>query len=149
MGPFSFAVQDTQEVIYARIVAEGGTVEEDITALRETARCIVRTYRDTPLTVSRLPLLGGFVIQSIAPNPVVPGSTVSIEVSTTTHKGSAFTFQLIELLGRTRSEDEFDMVSQSPMKVQLKTPSALPSGLYRLRVSDGTHTKMKSLLLLR
>jgi hypothetical protein len=93
--------------------------------------------------------IGGFVIQSIAPNPVVPGSTVSIEVSTTTHKGSAFTFQLIELLGRTRSEDEFDMVSQSPMTVQLKTPSALPSGLYRIRVSDGTHTKMKSLLLLR
>jgi hypothetical protein len=149
MGPISFAVQDTQEVIFARIVAEGGSVEEDITALRETARCIVRTYRDTPLAVPRLSRNDGLVIQGIAPNPVSPGNAIRIEVSTSSRYRSAFTIQLLDLLGRNLAEAEFESVSPSRTSVQFATPSALPSGLYQLRVSDGAHTQMKSLLLLR
>jgi hypothetical protein len=149
IGPLTLAVGDTQEVIYARIVAEGGTPAEDITALRETAECIVRSYRDIPLNVSSPIAREDFRITGISPNPGIPGQMLSLDIAHEMRSDKQITVQLIDLLGRRMAERTLQLPSYSPARIPFSLPVSLTSGLYSLHISHGSQAHVQTLLVLQ
>lgn len=149
MGPMTLAVGDTQEVIYARIVAEGGTPTEDLAALRETAACIVRTYRDTPLAVASPVSRSEFRITGIAPSPGKPGQMLTLNVEHGMRTNGQVTVLLTDLLGRVLVKRTLPLPSSSPARLPFPLPAALPGGVYSLRVSDGSHVHIRYVPVLK
>lgn len=148
-GPYTLSTVDTQEVVYARIVAEGGTPAEDVMALRETADCVTLTYRDTPLSVAAsLPDARGFAMTAVYPNPYFMDTHLNIGIQLQTPDSHPLIIIVADMLGRRITSIE--IASTPPLTaVRLSLPSSIASGVYSVIASDGTTESMRHVMIVR
>jgi hypothetical protein len=147
-GPFNLAVGDTQEVIYARIVAEGGTPAEDIFALRENADCILRTFRDFPVGVHSVPEAADFSIEAVFPNPINTETHAQLGLAIWSKHQLPISILLIDALGR--SVTRMEIVPRSEREtLWLPLSSTVPAGVYHVMATDGIQIATRRIILFR
>jgi hypothetical protein len=147
-GPFDLAVGDTQEVIYARIVAEGGSPAGDLIALRETADCIIRTYRDTPLRAGSIPQAINFSIDAPFPNPFHTDIHTHLGLVVRSEHLRPISIQLINALGQSITRLEFIPRSERET-FRFPLSPAIPAGVYHIIASNGTRIATRQIVLFR
>ena len=147
-GPFHLAVGDTQEVIYARIVAEGGAPAEDVAALRRTADCIIQTYEDTPLLVRSAPAAGSFSLEAVYPNPLDISTRSQLAATILTGGPRSIHIRLVNTVGQVVAERTM-AVPQGQGTFILDLPDNLPAGYYQLTATDGRAVEIERVVLLK
>lgn len=147
-GPFNLAVGDTQEVIYARIVADGGTPAEDVAELRRTADCIIQTYRDTPLLVLSTPEVRPFLIETIYPNPLNISIQKQLAVTILSEGQHPLFIRLVNTVGQIVAQGKMN-VPQGQRCVMLNLPENLPAGNYQLNLTNGHEVANERVVVLK
>jgi hypothetical protein len=145
-GPFALAAGDTQEVVYARIVAEGGSPTDDIIALRETADCIVRTYRDTPLRAGSIPQAMDFSIDALFPNPLRTDTHTHFGLMVRSKQQLPISIRMVNALGQ--SVNHLEIIPRSEREtLRLPLSPTIPAGVYHVIASNGTQIATKQIVL--
>lgn len=147
-GPFNLAVGDTQEVIYARIAAEGGTPAEDVAALRRTADCILQTYQDTPLLVGSDAAAVSFSLESVYPNPLNISTQRRLVATILTENQHSILIRLSNAVGRVVAQRKMT-APQGKGTFILDLPGDLSAGTYQLTATDGLMVESRRVMLLK
>lgn len=144
MGPFNLAQGDTQEVIIARIAAQGGpTTEEDLIALFDYAQCVSAHYMAQFVTSAEQPQSAPPLPREAAlgrpwPQPYAASARGALQVPLTLSAPRSVTLRIVDLLGRTRYTEEVGRMPAGAMTVSLSIPSSLSSGMYLLVAETGS-----------
>jgi hypothetical protein len=147
-GPFNLVAGDTQEVVYAIMMAKGTDNINSITKLRELAAHVQEFYNtelvdllNTKQTVAPT----GFTLYQNYPNPFNPKTTIEYEVP----EKSFVTIKIYDILGR-----EVQTLVNNEEKVRWKykvvfDASTLASGVYFYRLQAGSFTETKKMMVLK
>jgi len=144
MGPFDLAPGDTQEVIIARIGAQGGpTVQEDLIALFDYAQCVVAHYMSQFVTSadgpqSLRPQPRDIALGAPWPQPYTASSASVLRVPVTLNAPRSVTLRVVDLLGRTRIVHEYGMMPGGTTRIAVRIPVSLGAGVYQLVVDAGS-----------
>ncbi|GEM_PF-2299149 len=153
MGPFHLAPGDTQEVIIARIGAQGGpTVEEDLVALINYAQCVVTHYMAQFVTGAEQPPLAQPLPREVElgapwPQPYAASSASALRIPVTLDAPRSLVLRIVDLLGRTRFVREYGMMPAGTHRLHLRLQAALPTGVYVLSVEAGAARVSRVLLI--
>ena len=147
-GPFNLAVGDTQEVVYAIMMAKGTDNINSITKLRELASHVQEFYNtelvdilNTKQTVAPT----GYTLFQNYPNPFNPKTTIEYEVP----EKSFVTIKIYDILGR---EVQTLVNNQEQVRYKYKVvfdASSLSSGVYFFRLQAGSFTETKKMMVLK
>jgi hypothetical protein len=147
-GPFNLAVGDTQEVVYAIVMARGTDNINSITKLRELAAHVQEFYNtelvDILNTKQNVAPTGYTLFQNY-PNPFNPKTNIEYEVP----EKSLVTIKIYDILGR-----EVQTLVNKEEKVRWRykvvfDASTLASGVYFYRLQAGSFTETKKMILLK
>ena len=147
-GPFNLAIGDTQEVVYAIMMAKGTDNLNSITKLRELAAHVQEFYNtelvdilNTKQTVAPT----GFTLYQNYPNPFNPKTTIEYEVP----EKSFVTIKIYDILGR---EVQTLVNNEEQVRWRYKVEfdaSILSSGVYFYRIQAGAFTETKKMMVLK
>ena len=147
-GPFTLAENDTQEVVYAILMAKGTDNINSITKLRELAAHVQEFYNtefvemlNTKQTIAPT----GYTLFQNYPNPFNPKTTIEYEVP----EKSFVTIKIYDILGR-----EVQTLVNNEEKVRWRykvvfDASTLASGVYFYRFQAGSFTQTKKMVVLK
>ena len=147
-GPLNLAVGDTQEVVYAIMMAKGTDNLNSITKLRELAAHVQEFYNtelveilNTKETVTP----NGFTLYQNYPNPFNPKTTIEYEVP----EKSFVTIKIYDILGR-----EVQTLVNNEEKVRWRykvvfDASTLSSGVYFYRLQAGSFVETKKMIFMK
>ncbi len=152
-GPFNLAAGDTQEVVYAIIMARGTDYLNSVTELKRKA-LLVQDFYDSHLptninTEKNIP--AKFELYQNYPNPFNPSTTIkySIPVVETGHAPSLLTsLKVYDVLGR----EVTTLVNEEKQAGNYQVTfdgSKLSSGVYFYHLKAGAYNSTKKLLLVK
>jgi len=147
-GPFNLAVGDTQEVVYAIMMARGTDNLNSITKLRELAADVQDFYDNELveiLNTKQTIAPTGYTLFQNYPNPFNPKTTIEYEVP----EKSFVTIKIYDILGR-----EVQTLVNNEEKIRYKysivfDASSFASGVYFYRLQAGSFTETKKMILLK
>ena len=147
-GKFNIAPNDTQEVVYAIMMAKGTDNINSITKLRELAAHVQEFYNtelvdilNTKQTVAPT----GYTLFQNYPNPFNPKTTIEYEVP----EKSFVTIKIYDILG---SEVQTLVNNEEKVRWRYKVQfdaSTLASGVYFYRIQAGSFTETKKMMVLK
>lgn len=140
-GPFMLAQGDTQEVVFARIGAQGGpSSAADVQALLDYALCVSQHYA-AQFTTSASPLRSpaDFAITAAWPQPLPRHATV-MQLRIDMPRPAALTVRWHDVLGRRVLESRHEAAAG---RLLLTVPSPRHAGVYLVEVSDGASRAVK------
>lgn len=140
-GPFMLAQGDTQEVVFARIGAQGGpSSAADVQALLDYALCVSQHY-GAQFTTSATPLRSpaDFAITAAWPQPL-PLHAAALQLRIDMPRAAALTVCWHDVLGRRVLESRHEAAAGRAL---LTVPSPRLAGVYLLEVSDGVSRAVK------
>lgn len=139
-GPFMLARGDTQEVVFARIGAQGGAdPRADVQALLDYALCVREHYAAQFVTgMDALPFPStGFAVTGLWPQPFAAGSGM-LHVGLRSPAPARTTIRWRDLLGRLLAESAHDFpIGASTLAI--RPPAGLRSGMFVLEFHSGAH----------
>lgn len=140
-GPFMLAQGDTQEVVFARIGAQGGpSSAADVQALLDYALCVSQHYAaqfTTPVPPLRSPT--DFAITAAWPQPL-PRDASALQLRIDMPRSSSLTVRWHDVLGRHVLESRHEAAAGGSL---LTAPSPQRAGVYLVEVSDGASRAVK------
>ncbi len=156
-GSFTLAAGDTQEIVFAALIAQGNDRLNSIRQLRSAASMARNTYKQIypPLTRVDNPAIGSingaFALGQNYPNPFGAGisqtSSTVIPVSLT--KSGKVDLQIYDIFGR-RIASVFDgVLGAGRHELRFSPPRELPSGLYLAVLSAGYERASVRMTILR
>lgn len=145
MGPFHFAVEDTQDVIIAYVVSRGTSALNSITEMRQAAQA-AEDYIGIVLGIDDrdAPALRQFTLHQNYPNPFNPFTTIRFEL---TRRGQV-TLEVFNLLGERAAVLADGMMNAGEHTLQFHA-AHLPSGVYFYRLKAGGFSQSRKMVLLR
>ncbi len=152
-GPFNLAAGDTQEIVYAIIMARGTDYLNSVTELKRKA-LLVQDFYDSHLptninTEKNIP--AKFELYQNYPNPFNPSTTIkySIPVVETGHAPSLLTsLKVYDILGR----EVTTLVNEEKPAGNYQVTfdgSQLSSGVYFYQLKAGTYFSTKKLIMVK
>lgn len=153
LGPFHFAPQDTQEVVYAFIVTEGETNLVAVNNLIEKAKAVKSFYNYyntsfTSLKSFEAPIPEYYKLSQNYPNPFNPSTEIEFEIPM---KGFV-SLKIFNILGEEIAElinNDLDAGSYSISFNSNINGIKLPSGIYFYTLSVREYSKTKKMVLLK
>ncbi len=152
-GPFSLAPSDTQEVVYAIIMARGTDYLNSVTELKSKAQ-VVQDFYDShlPTNVNAVTILPiKFELYQNYPNPFNPSTTIkySIPVVETGHAPSLLTsLKVYDILGREVTALVNEEKSAGNYQVTFDG-SKLSSGVYFYQLKAGNYIETRKLIMMK
>jgi hypothetical protein len=147
MGPFDFAPGDTQQVVIARIVAQGSDRLSDVQELRNYAACVKQHYTSLFITGAPPPpvppetmVLGQQYPQPFGPRSASAETTIPFTLPRRTH----VTLRAYDLLGREVAEiarREYEAGSHSAV---FRPDPALSPGVYVIELRAGSERRQRT-----
>lgn len=153
IGPFEFAPKDTQEIVYAFIVAEGESNLDAINKLIQKAKSVKLFYNYyntsfTSLKSFEEPIPEYYKLSQNYPNPFNPSTEIEFEIPM---KGFV-SLKIFNILGEEITDlinNELDTGSYSiPFNSNINGIK-LPSGIYFYTLSVREYSKTKKMVLLK
>ena len=147
-GPFNLAVGDTQEVVYAIMMARGTDNLNSITKLKELAANVQDFYDNEfveILNTKQTVAPTGFTLYQNYPNPFNPKTTIEYEVP----EKSFVTIKIYDILGR---EEQTLVNNEEKVRWRHKVvfdASSFASGVYFYRMQAGSFTQTKKMMVLK
>ena len=146
-GPFSMAVGDTQEVIIVALVGRGADRFGSIAALKSEVDTLRSFYHGGLVDAVPSQMFGqpiSFSLSQNYPNPFNPNTTIRYTI---TERGEV-TLKIFDVLGR-----EVAMLVNGQQEAGAHAvvfdAARLASGIYLYRLTSGSHTETKKLVLLK
>ena len=138
-GPFNFAPTDTQEIIYATMIAQGSSNIESITALKNLCKVVKSETQNIFSEMVEKPFIPtDFKLDQNYPNPFNPSTTISYSLPFE----SVVKIIVYNALGQTVREVINDQQQTAGKKFIPFTGSGLSSGIYFYSITaksiDGT-----------
>jgi hypothetical protein len=147
-GPFFFAPGDTQEVILARIGAQGETRVEDVIALRDYALCVRQHFMGQFITtVATTPSPANFHIDAVWPQPFMHSAQGKLQLALTLDAPGSITLHVTDILGRSVSKKTTERLPAGSHTLPLSLPTTLSPGVYILRCSSAGQQSLRTLQL--
>ncbi len=158
-GPFYFAVGDTQEVVYAIIMARGSDNINSVKVLKDKAKAVTNFYYLGILSnvKDNKTVLVKFYLYQNYPNPFNPSTTIKYSIPTPPvsspllkgrTKEGFVTLKVYDILGR----EVTTLVNEEKPAGNYQVTfdgSKLSSGVYFYQLKTGTNNSTKKLLLVK
>jgi hypothetical protein len=144
-GGFTLAPGDTQEVVFAVIMAQGTNRFESITKLRQSAKFIREFYYNTRFAGEEPPTIPEeFKLSQNYPNPFNPSTTIEYEIP----RIALVELKVFDILGSEVETLVKEEKSPGTYKVIFE-PKSLASGVYIYIMRYGDNLQSKKMLLIK
>lgn len=151
-GPFTFGPRDTQEVVFAEIVADATPETGNLGAITMLKQCcdsirtVYRTLVNMPTGIKDgiNPKSKKFALSQNYPNPFNPATVIRYDLP---ERGMA-TLKVFDVLGSEITTLVNEEKPAGSYQVEFNRTN-IPSGVYFYRLSLGTYTDVKKMILLK